>query len=204
MADELYEPAEGVVWGMRESARDVLQRLMEGRDVHLRERSNGSVQVTLLEQRDDLGTLNGQYFVGYKRAAADQEWASAMIAWGAEEWVMVIEPDADRLRWVQWQTPHIYDRTILRHRAMRRLRKLWALKDLRVLQGPYDPRIEVGDEVTISSIRGIPAGRYLVQSVEIKGEPTTLDMQAILRALPNDLAVKVWPITPGVDRPTEG
>lgn len=203
-ADELFEPAEGVVWGMRESAREVLQRLLEGRDAFLRERSNGAVQVTLLEQRDNLGTLNGQYFIFYQRASADQEWASAMIAWGAEEWVMVMEPDADRLRWAQWQTPHIYDRTTLRHRAMRRLRKMWALKDLRVLAGPYDPRIEVGDEVSISEIRGVPSGRYMVRAIEVRGEPTYLDMKVTVQALPSDLAGATWPITPGIDRPTEG
>lgn len=204
VAQELFEPAEGVVWGMKESARDVLQRLLEGRDAYLRERSNGAVQVTLLEKRDDLGELNGQYFVFYQRAAADQEWASALIAWGAEEWVLVMEPDADRLRWTQWQTPHIYDRTTLRHRAMRRLRKLWALKDLRVLRGPYDPRIEVGDEVSIASIRGIPAGRYLVRSIEVVGEPALLDMKVTVQALPDDLTVATWPIRPGIDRPAEG
>jgi hypothetical protein len=204
MADELYEPAEGVVWNMRESARDVLQRLMEGRDVHLRERSDGAVQVTLLEKRDDLGELNGQYFVFYQRAAADQEWASAMIAWGAEEWVMVMEPDADRLRWISWQTPHIYDRTTLRHRAMRRLRKLWALKDLRVLRGPYDPRVEVGDQLSIAHIRGIPAGRHLVRSIEVVGEPALLDMKVTVQALPDDVTVATWPIKPGIDRPAEG
>jgi hypothetical protein len=201
---ELFEPAEGVVWAMQESARAVLQRLLEGRDAYLRERSDGSVQVTLLETRDDLGELSGQYFVSYQRAAADQEWASAMIAWGAEEWVMVMEPDADRLRWTQWQTPHIYDRATLRHRAMRRLRKLWALRDLRVLRGPYDPRVEVGDEVSIVSIRGIPAGRYLVRSVEVVGEPALLDMKLTVQALPNDLTVATWPIRPGIDRPSEG
>jgi hypothetical protein len=157
-----------------------------------------------LEKRDNLGELSGQYFVSYQRAAADQEWASAMIAWGAEEWVLVMEPDADRLRWTQWQTPHIYDRTTLRHRAMRRLRKLWALRDLRVLRGPFDPRIEVGDEVTIASIRGIPAGRYLVRSVEVVGEPTLLDMKLTVQALPDDLTVATWPIQPGIDRPSEG
>lgn len=204
VADELFEPAEGVVWNMKESARDVLQRLLEGRDAFLRERSDGAVQVTLLEQRDDLGELSGQYFVYYQRAAADQEWASAMIAWGAEEWVMVMEPTADRLRWAQWQTPHIYDRTTLRHRAMRRLRKLWALKDLRVLRGPFDPRIEVGDELTIASIRGIPAGRYLVRSIEVVGEATLLDMQVTVQALPDDLVAARWPIRPGIDRPAEG
>lgn len=204
VADELFEPAEGVVWAMKESARDVLQRLLEGRDAYLRERSDGSVQVTLLEQRDDLGELSGQYFVVYQRAAADQEWASAMIAWGAEEWVMVMEPTADRLRWVQWQTPHIYDRTTLRHRAMRRLRKLWALKDLRTLRGPFDPRVEVGDEVSVAGIRGIPTGRYLVRSVEIVGEEALLDMQLTLQALPDDLVAATWPIKPGIDRPAEG
>jgi hypothetical protein len=204
VAQELFEPAEAVVWGMKESARDVLARLLEGRDAFLRERSDGSVQVTLLEKRDDLGELTGQYFVLYQRAAADQEWASAMIAWGAEEWVLVMEPDADRLRWTQWQTPHIYDRTTLRHRAMRRLRKLWALKDLRTLRGPYDPRIEVGDEVSIASIRGIPAGRYLVRSVEVVGEPALLDMKLTVQALPDDLTVATWPIRPGIDRPSEG
>jgi hypothetical protein len=204
VAQELFEPAEGVTWGMKESAREVLQRLLEGRDAYLRERSDGAVQVTLLEKRDNLGELSGQYFVSYQRAAADQEWASAMIAWGAEEWVLVMEPDADRLRWTQWQTPHIYDRTTLRHRAMRRLRKLWALRDLRVLRGPFDPRIEVGDEVTIASIRGIPAGRYLVRSVEVVGEPTLLDMKLTVQALPDDLTVATWPIQPGIDRPSEG
>jgi hypothetical protein len=204
VAQELFEPAEGVVWGMKESARDVLQRLLEGRDAFLRERSNGAVQVTLLEKRDDLGELSGQYFVFYQRASADQEWASAMIAWGAEEWVMVMEPNADRLRWTSWQTPHIYDRTTLRHRAMRRLRKLWALKDLRALRGPFDPRIEVGDELTIASIRGIPAGRYLVRSIEVVGEPALLDMKLTVQALPDDLTVATWPIRPGIDRPTEG
>lgn len=204
VADELFEPAEGVVWSMQESARNVLQRLLEGRDAFLRERSDGSVQVTLLEKRDDLGTLSGQYFVFYQRAAADQEWASAMIAWGAEEWVMVMEPTADRLRWAQWQTPHIYDRATLRHRAMRRLRKLWALKDLRVLRGPFDPRVEVGDQVSIAHIRGIPAGRYLVRSIEVVGEPALLDMKVTVQALPDDLAVATWPIRPGIDRPAEG
>jgi hypothetical protein len=182
----------------------VLQRLLDGRDAFLRERSDGAVQVTLLERRDDLGVLNGQYFVFYQRAAADQEWASAMIAWGAEEWVMVMEPDADRLRWTQWQTPHIYDRTTLRHRAMRRLRKLWALRDLRVLRGPYDPRVEVGDQLSIAHIRGIPAGRYLVRSIEVVGEPTFLDMKLTVQALPDDLTVATWPIRPGIDRPAEG
>lgn len=204
VANELFEPAEGVVWAMKETARDVLQRLLEGRDAYLRERSDGSVQVTLLEQRDDLGELSGQYFVVYQRAAADQEWASAMIAWGAEEWVMVMEPTADRLRWVQWQTPHIYDRTTLRHRAMRRLRKLWALKDLRTLRGPFDPRVEVGDQVSIAGIRGIPAGRYLVRTLEVMGEPALLDMQLTVQALPDDLAAATWPIRPGIDRPAEG
>lgn len=204
IADELFEPSEGVLWAMKESARDVLQRLLEGRDAYLRERSDGSVQVTLLEQRDVLGELSGQYFVVYQQMAADQEWASALIAWGAEEWVMVMEPNADRLRWAQWQTPHIYDRTTLRHRAMRKLRKLWALKDLRTLRGPFDPRIEVGDEVSVASIRGIPAGRYLVKSMEVIGEESLLDMQLTLQALPDDLVAATWPIRPGEDRPAEG
>jgi hypothetical protein len=204
IADELFEPSEGVLWAMKESARDVLQRLLDGRDAYLRERSDGSVQVTLLEKRDDLGELTGQYFVVYQQMAADQEWASALIAWGAEEWVMVMEPNADRLRWAQWQTPHIYDRATLRHRAMRKLRKLWALKDLRTLRGPFDPRIEVGDEVSIASIRGIPSGRYLVKSMEVIGEESLLDMQLTLQALPDDLVAATWPIKPGVDRPTEG
>jgi hypothetical protein len=204
VAQELFEPAEAVVWGMKESARDVLARLLEGRDAFLRERSDGAVQVTLLEKRDDLGELTGRYFVLYQRAAADQEWASAMIAWGAEEWVLVMEPNADRLRWTQWQTPHIYDRATLRHRAMRRLRKLWALKDLRTLRGPYDPRIEVGDEVSIAGIRNIPAGRYLVRSIEVIGEQALLDMRLTVQALPDDLTVATWPIIPGIDRPSEG
>ncbi len=204
VAEEMFEPAEGVVWGMKESARDVLQRLLGGRDAYLRERSNGAVQVTLLENRDDLGELSGQYFVFYQRAAADQDWASAIIAWGAEEWVMVMEPDADRLRWTSWQTPHIYDRTTLRHRAMRRLRKLWALRDLRVIRGPYDPRIEVGDEVSIASIRGVPAGRYMVRSIEVVGDSTLLDMKLTVQALPNNLVAASWPIQPGIDRPAEG
>ena len=127
-----------------------------------------------------------------------------LIAWGAEEWVLVMEPDADRLRWTSWQTPHIYDRTTLRHRAMRRLRKLWALKDLPVLRGPYDPRVEVGDQVSIAHIRGIPAGRYLVRSVEVVGEPALLDMKVTVQALPDDVTVATWPIRPGIDRPTEG
>ena len=90
VADELFEAAEGIVWSMQESARDVLQRLLEGRDARLRERSDGRVQVTLLEDRDDLGSLTGQYFVTYQRGSADDQWASAMVAWGAEDWVMVM------------------------------------------------------------------------------------------------------------------
>lgn len=204
IADELFEPAEGVVWSMQESARAVLQRLLEGRDAILRERSDGSVQVTLLEQRDNLGELSGQYFVFYQRVTADEEWASAMTAWGAETWVSVIEPTADRIRWIQWQTPHIYDVTTLRHRAMRRLRKLWALKDLRVLRGPYDPRIEVGDQISIAGIRGVPAGRYVVRSIEVVGETSLLDMKVTVYALPDDLVTATWPIKPGIDRPSEG
>jgi hypothetical protein len=127
-----------------------------------------------------------------------------MIAWGAEEWVMVMEPDADRLRWTQWQTPHIYDQTTLRHRAMRRLRKLWALKDLRMLRGPFDPRIEVGDQVSSANIRGIPDGRYMVRSIEVIGQSALLDMKVTVQALPDDLVIATWPITPGVDRPAEG
>ena len=204
VADELFEAAEGLVWPMRESARDVLQRLLEGRDARLRERSDGSIQATLLEQRDDLGSLTGQYFVTYQRAAADDQWASALVAWGAEDWVLVMAPDADRLRWTQWQTPHIYDRETLRKRAMHRLRKLWALKDLRAFRGPFDPRLEVGDELAVSSIRGIPSGRYLVRGVEVVGDAKLLDMNVTVQALPDDLTVATWPIKPGVDRPSAG
>ena len=202
--NELFEPAEGIVWNMRESAREVLNRLLEGRDAYLVEKSDGSINVTLLEDRDNLGSLNGNTFVSYQKQANDQEWASAMIAWGGEEWVLVMEPDADRLRWTEWQTPHIYDRITLRHRAMRRLRKLYALKDLRVIQGPFDPRIEIGDEVYIESIRGVPDGYYLIRSIEVMGDNKQVDMQVTLQALPDMLETNVWPITPGISRPTEG
>ena len=204
MADELFEAAEGIVWSMQETARDVLQRLLEGRDGHLRERSDGSIQVSLLEKRDNLGVLTGQYFVTYQRAAADEQWASAMVAWGAEEWVMVSIPGANRMRWTKWQTPHIYDRETLRKRAMHRLRKLWALKDLRAIKGPFDARIEVGDELTIDSVRGIPAGQYMVRSIEITGDPKQLDMNLTVQALPSDVVANAWPIKPGVDQPATG
>lgn len=204
VAKELFSAAEGIVWSMKESARDVLSRLLEGRDVHLRERSDGSIQVTLLENRDDLGTMTGSYVLTYQRAGADDEWASAMVAWGAEDWVMLSVPNADRLRWTQWQTPHIYDKETLRNQAMRRLRKLWARKNVRSVSGPLDPRIEVGDEITVSSIRGIASGKYFVRSIEIKGDDKIVDMQLTLQGLPDELTVATWPIIPGVDIPTEG
>ena len=205
VADELFEAAEGLVWPMRELARDVLQRLLEGRDARLRERSDGRIQATLLEERDDLGSLTGQYFVTYQRAAADEQWASAMVAWGAEDWVLVMAPDADRLRWTQWQTPHIYDRETLRKRAMHRLRKLWALKDVRAFRGPFDPRIEVGDELTMildprHSFRPLHGARHRNH----QETPKLLDMNVTVQALPDDLAVATWPIMPGVDRPSAG
>ena len=117
---------------------------------------------------------------------------------------MVMASGADRLRWVKWETPHIYDRETLRKRAMHRLRKLWSLKDLRVIRGPFDPRIEVGDEVTIDSIRGIPSGKYMVRGIEIVGDPKQIDMNVTVQALPDELTVATWPIVPGVDRPSTG
>ena len=35
-------------------------------------------------------------------------------------------------------------------KAMERLRKLWALRKIRFISGPYDPRIEVGDEMYVT------------------------------------------------------
>lgn len=209
---ELFEPAEAIVWSMQDTARNVLSRLLEGRDAYLRERSDGSIEVTHLEQRSDLGNFTGTYFVVYEQRSADQDWASAMVAWGGEDWILIIHPDADRIRWTQWQTPHIYDRVTLRDRAMRRLRKLWARKDLRAFQGPYDPRIEVGDELDISSIRGIPSGTYMVKTIEVSGGSTSLYMSVIVQALADSLSTVTWKETadpgtsviPGVDRPGYG
>lgn len=204
IAPELFEPAEGMVWGMRESAREVLNRLLQGRDAYLIEQSDGSIKATLLENRDNLGSWNGDNFVLFQKQSNDQEWASALIAWGGEEWVLVMEPDADRLRWSEWQTPHIYDRMTLRHRAMRRLRKLYALKDLRVIQGPFDPRVEIGDEVYIENIRGVSNGYYFVRSIEVIGSNRGINMQVTLQAVPEVMETATWPIIPGVDKPTEG
>lgn len=203
VATELCEPAEAVVWAMQDNARNVLARLLDGRDAYLREQSN-SVEITHLEQRDNAGTLSGQYFVLYQQVSADQDWASAMVAWGGEDWILVTEPSANRLRWTQWQTPYIYNRSLLRERAMRKLRKLYALKDLRTVQGPFDPKLEIGDEVTISEIRGIPSGSYIIKSIELLGNNTLLDMKLTLYRVPDDLAVTEWPILPGVDVPSTG
>lgn len=203
-ADELFEACESIVWAMQESARDVLSRVIEGRDARLREKWDGSVQVTLLEKRENSGTLSGVYTATYQKSAADDQWASAMIAWGAEEWVVVSIPGIDRIRWAQWKTPHIYDRETLRKRAMMRLRKLWALKDVRVLTGPYDPKFEIGDEITISDIRGVPAGQYMIRSIEIKGSPKLIDMSMSVQALPPAFDLPVWPIRAGIDFPSTG
>lgn len=202
-ATELCEPAESVVWAMQDSARNVLAELLNGRDAYLREKSN-SIEITHLEQMDDAGTLTGAYFVMYQQASADQDWASAMVAWGGEDWVLVMEPTADRLRWTQWQTPHIYNKTLLREKAMRKLRKLYAKRDLRMVQGPYNPKLEVGDKVTVSAIRGIASGEYNIQSIELIGASNIFDMKLTLQRIPDDLTGAIWPILPGVDLPTSG
>lgn len=199
-ATELCEPTESVVWAMQDSARNVLAGLLSGRDAYLCEKSN-SIEITHLEQRDDAGTLTGTYFSMYQQASADQEWASAMVAWGGEDWVLVMEPTANKLRWTQWQTPYIYNKTLLREKAMRKLRKLYAKRDLRIVQGPYNPKLEVGDEITVSAIRGIASGKYNIQSIELIGSSNIFDMKLTLQRIPDDLIGVVWPILPGVDLP---
>lgn len=200
--DELAEPVDAFAWVMTETARDVISRLTEGRDAHLHETYDGKVKLTLLETRPDLGTLAGTYVVSYNSGAADQDWASAMVAWGAEDWVMTVEPTADRLRWTQWQAPYIYDKATLKAKAQERLRKLWALRKVRFVEGPFDPRVEVGDEFYIDTIRGVPAGNYIVRSVTIMMNDRTLDMQLALQAAPADITQATWGIVPGIDRPT--
>lgn len=200
--DELAEPVDAFVWTMQETARNVISRLLDGRDAYLHETYDGKIKITLLETRPSLGTLDGTYFLNYTSGAADQDWASAMVAWGAEDWVMVQEPTADRLRWVQWQAPYIYDKVTLKEKAMEKLRKLWALRKICFVTGPFDPRIEVGDEVDIDTIRGVPSGTYIVRSVSIMMSDRLLDMQLGLQAAPDDITGATWAIVPGVDRPT--
>jgi hypothetical protein len=200
-ATEMFEPIESIVWAMQESSRDVLSRILTSRDAYLREKNDGTIEITHFDRRDNLGTLAGQYFTSYGQANADQDWASAMVAWGGEDWVLLLHPDANRIRWVQWQTPHIYDKSMLRNRAMKKLYKLWALKDLRSIEGPFDPRMEVGDEVSISSIRGIPDGLYMIKSIEIRGTNKFLNAKVTLTTIPGELSMATWPITPGIDRP---
>ena len=200
--DELAEPVDAFAWVMQETARDVISRLLEGRDAHLHETYDNKIKITLLQTRPDLGTLDGTYFVTYTSGGADQEWASAMVAWGAEDWVLVVEPTADRMRWTQWQAPYIYDKATLKDKAMERLRKLWALRKIRFISGPYDPRIEVGDEMYIDSIRGVAAGSYIVRSIVVKQTDRALDMEIGIQAAPIDIPQATWGIVPGVDRPT--
>ena len=85
---------------------------------------------------------------------------------------------------------------------MEKLRKLWALRKIRFVTGPFDPRIEVGDEVDIDTIRGVPSGTYIVRSVSIMMSDRLLDMQLGLQAAPDDITGATWAIVPGVDRPT--
>lgn len=203
LVHQLFEPPESIVWAMQDTARNVLSKLLEGRDAYLKE-SNNAIEITDLEQRDNAGVLTGQYFVQYQQVSADQDWASAMVAWGGEDWVLVMEPTADRLRWTQWQTPHIYDKNLLREKAMKKLRKLWALKDLRVAEGPFNPKFEIGDEVEVNEICAIPLGKYTILAIEILGSNTSLRMKMTLRRIPDELSPSNWPILPGIDIPTKG
>ena len=200
--DELCEPVDAFAWVMQETARDVLSRLIEGRDARLHETYDNKVKVTLLRTRPDLGTLDGTYTLVYTSGGADQEWASAIVAWGAEDWTMAVDPDADELRWTQWQAPYIYDRATLKDKAMERVRKLYALRNVRSISGPYDPRFEVGDEIYIDSIRGLSAGKYIIQAVSVMGTDRTLDMEVALYKAPDDITQATWGIVPGIDRPT--
>lgn len=203
-ADELFEPVEPIVWSMKDTARAMIDRFLEGRDGYLLERPGGAITVRTMDNPPDLGALTGERFVAYEQGAQDSEWASAMVAYGGEDWVLLLLPDATRLRWSEWQTPYIYDPVGLRSQAMKRLRRQYALRDLRSFQGPLDPRVEPGDRLAIEEIRGIPPGEYLVQSVEIVGKPEAIDMIVTVHGLPEPLQESTWPVTPGIDRPTRG
>jgi hypothetical protein len=200
-AHQLFEPPESVVWAMQDTARNVIAKLLEGRDAYLAE-SNNEIRITNLENGDNAGILTGQYFTQYQQISADQDWASAMVAWGGEDWILIMEPTADRLRWVQWQTPHIYDKNLLREKGMKKLRKLWASKDLRTVEGPFNPLFEVGDQVEVTEICSIPVGKYNIISMEILGNNSMLRMKMTLRRIPDEINVANWPILPGIDLPS--
>lgn len=202
--DELFEPTEPIVWGMKDSARSLIDKFLEGRDGYLLEHADGSITVKTLDYPPELGTFTGEYFSSYEQGADDAEWASAMVAYGGEDWVLLVLPDATRLRWTEWQTPYIYDPAGLRSEAMDKLRKLYALRDMRGLQGPLDPRVEPGDKLVIDEIRGIPAGTYLVRSVDVVGKPGAIDMVVTVQRVPDEIPASEWSVVPGIDRPTRG
>lgn len=204
---ELNEPADPVVWAMQESGRQLLDRILQGRDIMLLEKPDGSIQVRLLDLHDVsandgcyLGIYGSDYFLAYGREGSDRDWASALVAYGAEVWAMAFNPSATRLRWQEWQNSSIYDQIALRERAMSRTRRLWTLRDLRTLTGPFDPRIELGDKMYINSIAQFSEGDYLVLGYTVQGNDTHVDMQVNVRLADRISAGARYPVIVGRDR----
>lgn len=199
-ASELCEVLEASAWSIQDNVRGALQRLVEGRNVAMRERYDGTVEFTTLVAPDSLGTLDHSLVGADLYTEEDTDWASGLVLWGGEDWIVLRAQDADRLRWTQAQSPYIYSPQRLQAHGYLLLRRLWEGRRTREISMKADFRVEPGDQIELTPLRGLPAGLYLVFSVRLRYTKAGVFTELALKGWPQSFPPYTWPATVGSAR----
>lgn len=182
------------VWDAQSSARAVLERIMQGRDLVITENADVTLRLQQALVHDSLGelSLNQAWQFGH---GATWLIPSAVVLEGGYEWDIQIDEALLRQAGLLWQ--RVENHSLLHSEEMRQygssyFRRLRGNLYASRMTGRGDPAMAPNDSFTLATWQGHSSRSYVVEGVTIEGSDTILNFSVDAVGAPAAITPMIW------------
>lgn len=192
-----HYPVDSIIWESMLDAREILGRILEGREIVVLETTNGTLRLRAVDTHDDLGAVNVSMTRELGPGVNKTDWATAVVVHGGYDWVYMVNPRLIRergLRIIKVENNTLMHKEALREYAAILLRRQRGAGEIYKFAGRLDCAAEVGDKFTAPLFNGGGGDAYYIMTlgVNYKSTPPVLSMSGQALGLPPATANIYW------------
>lgn len=166
-----YEVTGFGIWAGQTPARNFITRVLSGLNYLLTEKEDITLRLQHTGKHDDLGSLEFNTVKKGKWGHQEDLVPTAVVANGAETWMIVFHDDAINEHGLVWQTtasPFLTTTRQIQEKGLEYLETQNAYRERFEFTGVFDPAIQINDQFTVSNNFNESDGIFIVDSITLE------------------------------------